>query len=82
MRGKDSDGEKGARVSTRPLGDDMIPGVRSWLFPNVQIWRLAKVLKHIHCKCWVARQWHPTPVLFPGKSHGWRSLVGCSPWGR
>ena len=28
------------------------------------------------------RKWHPTPVLLPGKSHGWRSLVGCSPWGR
>ena len=28
------------------------------------------------------RQWHPTPALLPGKSHGWRSLVGCSPWGR
>ena len=28
------------------------------------------------------RQWHPTPVLLPGKSHGWRSLVGCIPWGR
>ena len=27
-------------------------------------------------------QWHPTPVLLPGKSHGWRSLVGYSPWGR
>ena len=27
------------------------------------------------------RQWHPTPVLLPGKSHGWRSLVGCSLWG-
>ena len=27
------------------------------------------------------RQWHPTPVLSPGKSHGWRSLVGCGPWG-
>ena len=27
------------------------------------------------------RQWHLTPVLLPGKSHGWRSLVGCSPWG-
>ena len=27
------------------------------------------------------RQWHPTPVLLPGKSYGWRSLVGCSPWG-
>ena len=28
------------------------------------------------------RQWHPTPVLLPGKSHGQRSLVGYSPWGR
>ena len=27
------------------------------------------------------RRWHPTPVLLPGKSHGWRSLMGCSPWG-
>ena len=27
------------------------------------------------------RQWHPTPVLLLGKSHGQRSLVGCSPWG-
>ena len=27
------------------------------------------------------RQWHPIPVLLPGKSHGWRSLVGYSPWG-
>ena len=27
------------------------------------------------------RQWHPTPVLLPGKSHGRRSLEGCSPWG-
>ena len=28
------------------------------------------------------RQWQPTPVLLPGKSNGWRILVGCSPWGR
>ena len=28
------------------------------------------------------RRWHPTPVLSPGKSSGWRSLVGCSPAGR
>ena len=27
------------------------------------------------------RQWQPTPVLLPGKSHGWRSLVGYSPCG-
>ena len=28
------------------------------------------------------RRWHPTLVLLPGKSHGQRSLVGCSPRGR
>ena len=28
------------------------------------------------------RQWHPTAVLLLGKSHGWRNLVGCSPWAR
>ena len=27
------------------------------------------------------RKWQPTPVLLPGKSHGQRSQVGCSPWG-
>ena len=31
---------------------------------------------------WRRRQWHPTPVLLPGKSHGQRGLVHCSPWGR
>ena len=34
-------------------------------------WALGSITKR--------RQWHPTPVLLPGKSHGWRSLVGCSP---
>ena len=28
------------------------------------------------------RQWHPTPVLLPGESQGWGSLVGCHLWGR
>ena len=40
-----------------------------------------QILGSIIGVCW-RRQWHPTPVLLPGKSHGWRSLVGCSPWGR
>ena len=41
----------------------------------------------VHCdpglwiQSWWRGQWHPTPVLFPGKSHGQRSLEGCSPWG-
>ena len=41
--------------------------MRSWIF---------KVCNRIR-----RRQRHPTPVLLPGKSHGWRSLVCCSPWG-
>ena len=36
---------------------------------------------HILRESW-RRQWHPTPVLLPGKSHGRRSLVGCNSWGR
>ena len=32
-------------------------------------------------KVWWRRRWHSTPVLLPGKFHGQRSLVGCSPWG-
>ena len=49
--------------------------------------RIAQVRKTISGWIWKVldrqgrRQWHPTPVLLPGKSHGWRSLVGCSPWG-
>ena len=39
-------------------------------------------LCHHHCYHSTLRQWLPTPVLLPGKSHGPRSLVGCSPWGR
>ena len=35
-------------------------------------------LSHISNAC-RRRQWQPTPVLLPGKSHGRRSLVGCSP---
>ena len=27
------------------------------------------------------RKWQPTLVLLPGKSHGWRNLVGYNPWG-
>ena len=28
------------------------------------------------------REWQPTPIFLPEKSHGQRNLVGCSPWGR
>ena len=35
------------------------------------------------CLAFLVVKWQATPVLLPGKSHGWRrSLVGYSPWGR
>ena len=40
-----------------------------------------RISEDLALSCW-KRQWHPTPVLLPGKSHGQRSLVGCSPCGR
>ena len=49
------------------------------------LWPADSYLLDILCGCivgWVwRRRWHPTPILLPGKPHGWRSLVGCSPWG-
>ena len=48
----------------------------NWL--DTQLWSNCPALIW---KLW-RRQWHPTPVLLPGKFHGWRSLVGYSPWGR
>ena len=47
------------------------------LSPNKKIAVLPAILPRFQ-----RRRWHPTPVLLPGKSHGRRSLVGCSPWGR
>ena len=47
-------------------------------------WEVWSILSRIPLHVWTQwrRQWHPTPVLLPGKSHGRRGLVGCSPWGR
>ena len=44
-------------------------------FPGLQ----SRISTGLGFLCW-RRQWHPTPVLLPGKSHGRRSLVVCSPW--
>ena len=42
---------------------------------------VAQTVKHLPAMQERRKRWHPTPVLLPGESHGWRSLVGCSPWG-
>ena len=78
--------------STRSMG-----GVFSSLHPEINVVELQEVkctklcpppkpspqvlltLKLVHM--W-QKAMAPTPELLPGKSHGWRSLVGCSPWGR
>ena len=44
-------------------------------------WILEPRKYFVFYKLVLGRQWHPIPVLLPGKSHGRRSLVGCSPWG-
>ena len=51
---------------------------RKWLLLGQE---LSKNIRRIYSDT-RRRQWHPTPVLLPGKSHVGRSLVGCSPWGR
>ena len=50
---------------------------KSW----IQIFEIFSDYLFIYSSVYQRRQWHPTPVILPGKSHGWRSLVGCSPWG-
>ena len=57
-----------------------LPHCRQILYHLSHRWGMLIMGKARHA--WWRRQWHPTPVLLPGKSHGWRSLVGSSPWGR
>ena len=64
------------------------------LAPRISVRELCEVPTQLQAYAWKAfpfylllyppwrRQWHPTPVLLPGKSHGQRSLVGSSPRGR
>ena len=57
--------------------------VQSFTFTIFPFFTILRTLEEFHMdyprRKW---QWHPTPVLLPGKSYGRRSLVGCSPWGR
>ena len=61
----------------------MFPALAGRLFTTSATWEaLYKLYLILPMYNHWRRQWHPTPVLLPGKSHGQRSLVGCSPWGR
>ena len=51
--------------------------------PTTYMYKRVYICKYTHIYMYIRRrQRQPTPALLPGKSHGWRSLVGCSPWGR
>ena len=53
--------------------------------PSKCLWRvwglILNMISSLLPSCW-RRKWQPTPVFFPGESHGWKSLVGYSPRGR
>jgi len=49
----------------------------SWIIKKARFWRIDTLTGG----SW-RRKWQPTPVLLPGESHGGRSLVADSPWGR
>ena len=53
--------------------------MRQFVRPKQQILKKNELMKRQAFQ--QRRQWHPTPVPLPEKSRGWRSLVGCSPWG-
>ena len=68
------------RTTAEDTGLGSVPGSPaghkgSWASLSLQVFTISQVIDQ-------RRRWHPTPVLLPGKSHGWRSLVGCTPWGR
>ena len=72
------------KESTRNAGDlGLIPGLgRSPGEGKGYPLRHSGLENSMDCIVHRRRRWHPTPVLLPGKSQGWGSLVGCRLWGR
>ena len=78
----------GGFLTTRPLGSLVFQHFGQYVCKVSLCFCYLKFIELLECQIkdfspiWgvVRRQWHPTSVLLPGKSHGWRSLVGCSPW--
>ena len=59
-----------------------LSGLPRWLSGKESAWQFRRCrLNPWFRKIPWRRKWQPTPVCLPGKSHGWRRLVGYSPWG-
>ena len=74
-------------LNERKIFKNMIGSIEcfySICFTLGELLKLAGAYIYIYQYVWALRkcEWHPTPVLLPGKSHGWKSLEGCSPWSR
>ena len=65
------------------LGIDVGGEFGDWLKTvGLSFWQTAEVLYTVVVTMLQRRHWWLIPLLLPGKSHGCRSLIGCSPWGR
>ena len=67
-----------SRGSSQPRDRTQVSCIAGGFFTSWAQGTVHLNLVRLNCR---RRQWHPTPVLLPGKSHGQRSLVRCSPWG-
>ena len=58
------------------------PGLSTWsCVAKMPVMQIISLFPFLQRKMTWRRTWQPTPVLLPGKSHGWRSLAGYSPQG-
>ena len=64
----------------KPETMERVRSIKWWYLTLLMGSRIISVPKYTLLRFKQRRRWHPTPVLLTGKSHGWRSLVGCSPW--
>ena len=84
VRGRYVDSGLAGIIQKYPSHSDTLNHLFTWLSQmfavSLELDWFQRVIQAQHL-LWRRRQWHPTPVLVPGKSHGRRSLVGCSPWG-
>ena len=65
---------------------NIIIGASWWLNGRESVCQCRRLRRHRFDLCigkipW-RRKWQPTPLLFPGKSQGQKSLLGYSPWSR